>query len=192
VYRYDLLNYYCDEFDGKDLNPFVPGELTVLEEGLLLSTGLILTLLATAGEFVELSSLETPDNLWTISFHAEPMALPSLSSKMVVECTYISSSEIPSNGFGIFGLEFDARGSPRFYSQRLNSTSRYCAGGVTPWNTWVSFEEDARGQCWQVDPTGQRNPEKTKLVKPTGDNFESMVVDDRDTDQMKFFVTEDK
>jgi hypothetical protein len=146
--------------------------------------------LATTGKLVELSSPEAPDNLSTIPFHAEPdgAAVFELEDGGWV---YLSNSETPSNGGGVSGLEFDAQGRPRSYSQRLNNTSRNCAGGVTPWNTWVSCEEFARGHCWQLDPTGQRNPEKTKLVEPTGGNFESMAVDDRDPDQMKFFVTED-
>ena len=47
------------------------------------------------------------------------------------------------------------------------------------------------GQCWQVDPKGERQPQITKLGG-TGGNYESVAVDHRRKRQPIFYVTEDK
>ena len=62
--------------------------------------------------------------------------------------------------------------------------------GRTPWNTWVTCEEDgSSGRCHEVDPdTGYTQQVK---VVAQGGNYESFAYDDQDPDGTRFFTTED-
>jgi hypothetical protein len=63
----------------------------------------------------------------------------------------------------------------------------------TPWNTWVSCEEvEFTGQAWQVDPFGERPPQKTTIGNDdNGGRWEAFAFDVRNKDQPRFFLSED-
>ena len=87
---------------------------------------------------------------------------------------YTSNSEVPEVG-GCGALVFDPDGSVVDAYSILSNTSTNCAGGSTPWGTWLSCEETDTGQTWATDPYGAVGA----VVKPALGLFshEAAVVD---------------
>lgn len=56
---------------------------------------------------------------------------------------------------GASSIRFRADGSIADAYRILSNTSVNCAGGATPWGTWLSCEEHTEGQVWECDPTGR-------------------------------------
>ncbi|GAA3059337.1 DUF839 domain-containing protein [Streptomyces roseofulvus] len=66
---------------------------------------------------------------------------------------YVSNSEINPGG-GASALRFDSSGTVTSAYRVLSNTRQNCAGGKTPWNTWLSCEEVSLGYVYETDPYG--------------------------------------
>jgi secreted PhoX family phosphatase len=76
---------------------------------------------------------------------------------------HVVNSEVflPAGAGGASALRFGPDGEIVDAYRVLEGSTANCAGGPTPWGTWLSCEEslDSQGQVWECDPTGRRPAE---------------------------------
>jgi hypothetical protein len=100
---------------------------------------------------------------------------------------YVSNSEVLGDVGGVGAIRFDRDGTIVGAHRILDGTNFNCAGGPTPWSTWLSCEEIERGLVWECDPWG----ESPAIARPALGVFrhEAVAVDH---DRQHLYLTEDE
>ncbi|MEA2468767.1 MAG: hypothetical protein QOJ57_2893 [Thermoleophilaceae bacterium] len=100
----------------------------------------------------------------------------------------VSNSEsLSANGAGSSAIRFAPDGEIADAYRILAGTNLNCAGGRTPWGTWLSCEEYDGGQVWECDPTGAT----LAVVRPALGQFNHEAAG-VDPVGKRIYLTEDK
>ncbi|KAL7559353.1 hypothetical protein ACA910_009359 [Epithemia clementina (nom. ined.)] len=178
------LTYYPGQFDGQ-----------TIQNGVLLSRGLQSRRLTTSGQPVQFDT----GGQSSVNMHSAAdgaAVIPKLNAQFQETNAYYLCSNSESSSGGVGCLEFNANHQVVGYQRLLSGTQRNCGGGRSPWNTWLSCEEDgSAGFVWEVDPnyllrgSGASSSWQTNCVD-IGGNYESIAWW-RNNNQYHFFTTED-
>jgi uncharacterized protein len=111
---------------------------------------------------------------------------------------YVSNAELNGRRGGVGALRFGANGDVADAYPILGGTKWNCAGGATPWGTWLSCEEHRAGLVWECDPfeAGQgtarpalgKFPHEAAAVDPVT-SFVYLTEDDFDSRLYRFRPT---
>lgn len=92
-----------------------------------------------------------PDGGWIYVSNSE---IPIIAD----ECADDPASPFCGEQGGCSAIRFDAEAQVVDAYPILQGTNNNCAGGVTPWGTWLSCEENFFGFVYECDPTGSNLP----------------------------------
>jgi hypothetical protein len=113
--------------------------------GVLLPPGFSSRVIARGGEIIAGTALK---------YRVFPDGAATFADKEVLGGWYLAvNHEIPATG-GVTSIRFSPDGKVVGAKQILANTALNCAGGATPWGTWMSCEEWEGGSVWECDPTG--------------------------------------
>lgn len=93
--------------------------------------------------------------------------------------------EIPGTG-GVTSIRFAPDGTVVGAAEVLSGTGMNCAGGATPWGTWLSCEEFDWGHVWECDPTGSSPARRHRAMGAFAHEAAAVAADGR------VYLTEDR
>lgn len=103
---------------------------------------------------------------------------------------YVSNSEVNEpGGGGVGALRFNAAGELIDAYPILTGSIKNCAGGPTPWGSWLSCEEVYNGRVWECDPLGVR---PARLLPALGTFQHEGAAVDPLASPMHIYLTEDQ
>ena len=171
---------------------YLPGKLTVFENGLRLSQGLKSRIIARAGSPVQYDTGGQSE----IVAHVNPDYGATFPDPRAINkggWIYVSNSENRALGTGGVGaFTFNKKGKLIEFKNILNNSTANCGGGSTSWGSYISCEETPNGRNYQIDPAGRRSPQIITMgLETNGGQFESFASYTADLSAPQFFVTED-
>ncbi len=94
--------------------------------------------------------------------------------------------EVTGGNGGVTSIRFAPDGAVVDARSVLSDTSSNCAGGATPWGTWLSCEEYDRGHVWECDPSGAAAPVRRTALGAFSHEAAAVAADGR------VYLTEDR
>eukprot|EP00978_Attheya_sp_CCMP212_P027306 scaffold91444_cov52-Attheya_sp.AAC.3 len=162
-------DYHVNITMSRQLLPL--GQLTYnAVSGMWVLPGVSVRIIARTGSGVKLVNGGTSST----RFHSKPDGAHCFSRRDGWICLSNSEEIKRRAGGGVYAMVFNRNGDPTAYYQKLGGTTRNCAGGATPQNTWISCEETSRGYCWEVNPHKGGNKVLKGLTGRAG-RFEAFV-----------------
>lgn len=147
------------------------------ENGVVLPEGFTSRIIARGGEEVASTGLQ---------YRVFPDGAATFADAAVTRGWYLTvNHEIPAVG-GVTSIRFAPDGTITDAIAICSDTSLNCAGGATPWGTWLSGEEYDGGNIWECDPTG-REPARRRTAMGTFKHEAACVAGDG-----RIYMTEDR
>ena len=133
-------------------SPYGPLSDTPDENGLLLPAGFTSRVIAVSGEVVGATNY---------AWHMFPDGAGTFddgNGGWYYTCNSEVFDFMAADSGGVSAIHFDADGNIVDAYRILEGSNSNCAGGPTPWGTWLSGEENFSGigRIWECDPTGAK------------------------------------